>query len=111
MILSNNTLGKVMYVRGEFSEYLPDFHPYEDYRISYASKKNLGGGVLLTQIHELDLILSLFGKPKKIYSFCDKTSNLEIDVEDSVDALMIMKNKMFCFISFPHKFWMVVPRL
>ena len=31
---------------------------------------------------------------QKIYSFCDKTSNLEIDVEDSVDALMIMKNKM-----------------
>ena len=27
-----NTIGKILYFRGEFSEYLPDWHPYEDYR-------------------------------------------------------------------------------
>ena len=86
--------GKIYKVDLFNGEFLPNYHPYEDYRKSYASKKKLGGGVLLTQIHELDLILSLFGKPEKIYSYCDKISNLKIDVEDNVDALMIMKNKM-----------------
>ena len=89
-----NYFGKIYKVDLFNGEYLPNYHPYEDYRKSYASKKKLGGGVLLTQIHELDLILSLFGKPKKIYSNCDRISNLEIDVEDNVDALMIMKNKI-----------------
>ena len=57
-------------------------------------EKKLGGGVLLTQIHELDLILSLLAK-KKIYSYYNKTSDLEIDVEDTVNArYLIMKNKM-----------------
>lgn len=92
-IKSQNFFGKIFKVDLFNGEFLPGYHPYEDYRSSYASKKNLGGGVLLTQIHELDLILSLFGKPKKIYSHCDKVSNLEINVEDRVDALLIMKNK------------------
>jgi len=93
--LNNKTFfGKIYKVDLFNGEYLPDYHPYENYRNSYASKKKLGGGVLLTQIHELDLILSLFGKPKKIYSYCNKISNLEIDVEDNIDALMIMKDKI-----------------
>ena len=86
--------GKIYKVDLFNGEFLPNYHPYEDYRKSYASKKNLGGGVLLTQIHELDLILSLFGKPKKIYSYCNKISNLKIDVEDNVDSIMVMKNKI-----------------
>ena len=47
----------------------------------------------MTQIHELDLILSLFGKPKKINSYIDKLSNLKIDVEDNVDVIMAYKKK------------------
>ena len=89
-----NFFGKIYKVDLFNGEFLPNYHPYEDYRISYAARKKLGGGVLLTQIHELDLILSLFGKPKKIYSYCEKTSDLEIDVEDTVNAVLIMKNKM-----------------
>ena len=71
--LNNKTFfGKIYKVDLFNGEYLPDYHPYEDYRNSYASKKNLGGGVLLTQIHELDLILSLFGKPKKFIHIVTK---------------------------------------
>ena len=93
-IKRKNFFGKIYKVDLFNGEFLPNYHPYEDYRTSYAAKKKLGGGVLLTQIHELDLILSLFGKPKKIYSYCEKTSDLEIDVEDTVNAILIMKNKM-----------------
>jgi predicted dehydrogenase len=93
-LANKNFFGKIYKVDLFNGEFLPNYHPYEDYRKSYASRKNLGGGVILTQIHELDLILSLFGEPKKIFSHCDKISNLEIDVEDNVDVLMIMKNKI-----------------
>ena len=39
----------------EYGEYLPDWHPYEDYRMSCAARADLGGGVVLTQIHDYDL--------------------------------------------------------
>lgn len=93
-LLNKDFFGMIYKVDIYNGEYLPDYHPYEDYRNSYAAKKSLGGGVLLTQIHELDLIISLFDKPLKIYSNIKKCSNLKIDVEDNVDSLMIMKKKI-----------------
>lgn len=91
-LLNNKFFGMIYKIDLYNGEFLPNYHPYEDYKKSYAAKKSLGGGVLLTQIHELDMILSLFGKPIKVYSKISKLSNLKIDVEDNVDALMVMKN-------------------
>ena len=45
-LLENNEIGKIISVNAESSSYLPDWHPDEDYRDSYASKENLGGGVV-----------------------------------------------------------------
>ena len=55
-LLENNEIGKVISVNVESGSYLPDWHPDEDYRDSYASKENLGGGVVLTCIHEIDYL-------------------------------------------------------
>ena len=41
--------------------------------VLYAQKK-LGGGVINSQIHELDYCIYLFGKPKKVYAFGGKLS-------------------------------------
>ena len=57
-------------------------------------QKKLGGGVLLTQIHEIDLALSLFDLPKKIIANINQISHLKIDVEDNADVIMEMKNKI-----------------
>ena len=69
-------------------DYLPKWHPYEDYRDSYASRKELGGGVLLTQIHEFDNALYLFGIPHRIFTIGGKLSQLEINIEDTASVLM-----------------------
>ena len=87
-ILSSGKLGNLVSANLENGEYMPGWHPYEDYRESYASKKNLGGGALLTQIHDFDYAICLFGRPKSIYAVGGKLSDLEIDVEDSVKVLM-----------------------
>ena len=89
-ILSNNTLGKVMYVRGEFSEYLPDFHPYEDYRTFYMAKKDLGGGSILDQSHIMDLIGYLFGEFKEVYAVNTNLSALEISTDDIAEMIVKM---------------------
>lgn len=64
------------------SYYLPKWHPYADYREEYTAKKNLGGGVIRTLSHEIDLSIDWFGVPKSINGVLDKVSHLEIDTDD-----------------------------
>jgi len=87
-VLRENTIGRVIAVRAKFGEYLPNWHPYEDYRKSYAARRELGGGVLLTQIHDFDYLGWLFGWPRRLFCVGGKLSNLEIDVEDTASTLM-----------------------
>ena len=83
-----NTIGRVIAARARFGEYLPNWHPYEDYRQSYAARRELGGGVLLTQIHDFDYLGWLFGWPRRLFCVGGKLSRLEIDVEDTASTLM-----------------------
>ena len=87
-LLQGKAIGRVIAVRARFGEYLPDWHPYEDYRQSYAARRALGGGVLLTQIHDFDYLGWLFGWPQRLFCVGGKLSNLEIDVEDTASTLM-----------------------
>ena len=91
-ILKSRILGKILSARLEVCEYLPNFHTYEDYRDTYAAKKSLGGGVVLSQIHEIDLFIYFFGLPNSLFAIGGKRSSLEIDVEDSVDILLAYKD-------------------
>jgi len=84
--LAAGTLGAVRSAEIAYAEYLPDWHPYEDYRLSYAARADLGGGVVLTQIHDYDLAWWLFGPPSNVRATGGHLSDLEIDVEDTVDA-------------------------
>jgi predicted dehydrogenase len=87
-LMEEGHLGPLVSVRAVYGEYLPDWHPYEDYRRSYASRRELGGGVLLTQIHDFDYLGWLVGWPERLCCFGGKLSDLEIDVEDTASTLM-----------------------
>ena len=86
--LNNDEIGAPLTASFRAGEYLPGWHPYEDYRASYAARRELGGGVILTQIHELDLALWLFGAPRQVFALGGKWSELEIDVEDCASILL-----------------------
>ena len=87
-IVEKKEIGNILGVRAEVAEYMPGFHKYEDYKNSYASKKNLGGGVILTQIHEIDYLQWIFGVPKRVFALGGKYSRLEINVEDCASILI-----------------------
>jgi predicted dehydrogenase len=87
-ILQSRILGNLLAVRSTIGEYLPNWHPYEDYRQIYAVRSDLGGGVVLTQIHEFDFLYSLFGLPSRVYAIGGHWSELEMDVEDTASILM-----------------------
>jgi predicted dehydrogenase len=87
-VLSEKVIGRVVAVHAEVGEYLPGWHPYEDYRQSYAARADLGGGAILTQIHEFDYLYSLFGLPRRIFAIGGQLTRLEVDVEDTASILM-----------------------
>ena len=94
--LAKNKNKKIRRVEIFNGESIKDFHKYEDYRVSYAARKKLGGGVLLSQIHEIDYFLDLFKnyRIKILSSKLFKKSNLKIDVEDTFDANLEIENRL-----------------
>ena len=83
-IIKNLKYGKLTSVKIKVSSFVPDWHKYEDYKKLYACRRDLGGGVLLTECHEIDMICKLLGKPSNIQSKFIYNKNLKLDVEDTV---------------------------
>ena len=82
---------KIITASFEWNTFLPLHHKYEDYSKGYAARKDLGGGVILGLIHEIDLIYYLFGLPRKIFAVGGKLSNLKMNVEDTVMSILEYK--------------------
>ena len=93
-IISKKELGRIIFARVENGSYLPNWHPYENYQKSYASREELGGGVVLTSIHEIDYLYWFFGPVKEVMSFTGKYSDLEMSVEDLSAVLIKFENKI-----------------
>jgi predicted dehydrogenase len=87
-IVQQGLLGRLLFAEAVVGEYLPGFHPYEDYRRMYASQRALGGGVTLSQIHEIDYLMALLGRPERVFSLGGKLSSLEVDVDDVSSSLL-----------------------
>jgi predicted dehydrogenase len=81
-LIAAGAIGKVLTVHAHWGEYLPGWHPWEDYRQSYAARQDLGGGVIVTLTHPLDYLRYLLGEVRELWSFNGHISPLEMDVED-----------------------------
>ncbi len=81
-LIQSNVLGNILTAHAHWGEYLPQWHPWEDYRQSYAARADLGGGVIVTLTHPLDYLRYLLGDVESLWSFNGHTSSLDVDVED-----------------------------
>jgi predicted dehydrogenase len=87
-LLDADAIGKVVSARAEVGEYLPDWHPWEDYRGGYSARRDLGGGPVLTFSHELDALCWLLGPPRRVTAIAGHASSLELDVEDVAEIAL-----------------------
>lgn len=81
-VLGSDRFGALYTAYFYCGHYLPLWHPYADYRTEYYSRKEMGGGVLRTLSHELDLASFLCGDVFELSAAAGKISDLDIDVED-----------------------------
>ena len=79
-------IGIVLSAHAHWGEYLPNWHPWEDYRQSYAARAELGGGVIVTLTHPLDYLRHLLGDVQSLWSINGHISTLELSgVEDTAE--------------------------
>ncbi len=83
-LLGDGAIGKVTSVRAHWGEYLPDWHPWEDYRQGYAARPDLGGGVILTLCHPFDYLRWLLGEYRVEWA-AGGALGLGLPVEDSAE--------------------------
>jgi predicted dehydrogenase len=83
-LIENGEIGRVVSADVHFGEYLPAWHPWEDYRKGYAARADMGGGVVATQCHSLDYLPWLVGKKvESVWGFAAKISDLEVTADDT----------------------------
>jgi predicted dehydrogenase len=84
-LISNEEVGRPVSFSSHWGEYLPGWHPWEDYRTGYSAREDLGGGVILTLTHPLDYLNWFFGPAQEIWSFAGKFSDLDLEVVDTAE--------------------------
>jgi predicted dehydrogenase len=91
-LLAEGAIGRVVAIQAQVGQYLPDWHPWEDYRKSGSARKESGGGVILDLIHELDYLTWLNGDVSEVACMADTVSSLEIETEDVAGMLLRFAN-------------------
>jgi predicted dehydrogenase len=93
-IILRGDLGRIISVRVENGSFLPDWHQYENYQTNYAARNDLGGGAVLTCIHEIDYLYWFFGNIHDVFSVTGRFSDLNIKAEDLSAIILRFKNNV-----------------
>lgn len=90
--LVEGRIGRVMAVRAEAGQFLPEWRPTSHYRQGISGRQELGGGAVLELSHELDYVRWLVGEVKAVSARIGHLSDLEIDVEDVAEIILQFTN-------------------
>ena len=86
--ITQGLIGRPLSARAHWGSYLPDWHPWEDYRSSYAAQAGLGGGVVLTLSHPFDYLRWLLGEARTVWGLVRQSGTFELQVEDTAEAVL-----------------------
>lgn len=93
-LIEKENIGRILSAQVENCSYLPDSHRWEDYKKSFSARKELGGGVILTLIHEIDYMYWFFNEVENVVSISEKLSDLDISVEDFSASILKFSNNV-----------------
>jgi len=86
-IIETGGLGHIRGINVMAGQWLPDWHPWEDYRQMYAARKDLGGGAIF-DTHELDYMTWLLGPVSHFHGHKIHSASLDIETEDVAGCVM-----------------------
>ena len=85
--LAEGAIGRPLALTHHVGQYLPDWHPWEDYRRFYVSRRETGAAREIVPF-ELNWLTFLFGPVTELACFRGKLSALEADIDDIYSALL-----------------------
>ncbi len=112
MLLAEGAIGEPISAHAHWGEYLPDWHPWEDYKQGYAARPELGGGVVLTLSHPLDYLRWLLGEVETLSAFTSH-QGLNMPVEDTAEISLrfangTLGNLQLDYIQRPPSHWLEI---
>ena len=90
-LIRKKTLGGIFTMYHHFGHFLPNWHPWEDYRKFYVSKKETGAAREVVPF-ELIWITALFSEIKSVYGQNTKISKLKTNIDDIYEILIEFQN-------------------
>ena len=84
-LIAEGAVGRPLSARAHYGDYLPGWHPWEDYRTSYSVRPEMGGGAVRTLCHPIDYLRWLLGEVESVWAFTGKLSEMDINVEDAAE--------------------------
>jgi predicted dehydrogenase len=91
-LLQQKTIGRVISANAFVGQHLPQWRPYQDYRKGMSAKREMGGGVMLDLIHEIDYLYWLLGNIESVASSYINTGELEVETEEAAEMLLKFSN-------------------
>lgn len=92
--VASNAIGKLEAFSAHCGQWLPDWHPWEDYRTYYVSKRATGACREIVPF-ELTWLTWVLGDFTKVAAMRDKVSNLECDIDDIYQLLLKSANGVY----------------
>jgi predicted dehydrogenase len=86
-VLRKNKIGKPLNLNYLTGQYLPDWHPWEDIRDFYVSKRETGGAREIVSF-ELTWLNEIFGDPEPLACVKSKLTDMDADIDDIYHCLL-----------------------
>jgi predicted dehydrogenase len=86
--ITSGELGRVLSIRCELGQWLPDWRPGRDYRQTVSARRELGGGALLELSRACDYARWLVGDVRSVCAVTGTFGELEVEVEDLAELLL-----------------------
>ncbi|MEP3439270.1 MAG: Gfo/Idh/MocA family oxidoreductase [Hoeflea sp.] len=90
-LVDQGSIGRPTGIQVIAGQWLPDWHPWEDFRKSYSARIDLGGGAV-NDTHELDYMSWLLGPVTGILGMTARSGALPIETEDVAVCSMRFAN-------------------
>ena len=94
-ILDEDAIGKILAFQYHMGQYLPDWHPWEDYRKVYFSKKNTSACREMVPFELIWLNWLMDSQVEDISGTITKVSNLDMEADDIALAILKYKNGIY----------------
>jgi len=93
-IIEGKDIGNVLLFTYHSGQYLPDWHPWENYRKFYVARKETGGAREIVPF-ELVWLTWILGDIDTVSCFKGKLSNLDVGIDDAYQIITKFKSGVF----------------